>query len=116
VCSLFIFITTQYRILDVLLNDSNFPRLCFFAFTFLFLINLSIVIVTTWSFSSVGKEVYERPSFMTVNTAICQLLEVLNNRGEPGTIPELALASYPFIMKKKSPFEFLGQSDILQPV
>jgi hypothetical protein len=53
---------------------------------------------------------------MTVNTAICQLLEVLNNRGEPGTIPELALASYPFIMKKKSPFEFLGQSDILQPV
>jgi hypothetical protein len=83
-----------------------------FAFTFLFLINLSIAIVTTWSFSSVGKDVYERPRFMTVNTAICQLLEVLNNRGEPGTIPELALTSYPFIMTKKSPFEFLSQSDI----
>ncbi|KAK3147224.1 hypothetical protein QOZ80_3BG0279680 [Eleusine coracana subsp. coracana] len=33
--------------------------------------------------SSGRNEVYEQPRFMTVNTAISQLLEVLDNRGEP---------------------------------
>jgi len=31
-----------------------------------------------------GNKVYEPPRFMTVNTAISQLLEVLELRGEPG--------------------------------
>jgi diphthamide biosynthesis methyltransferase len=36
-----------------------------------------------------GKKVYEPPRFMTVNTAISQLLEVEEARGESGIVSEL---------------------------
>jgi hypothetical protein len=45
-------------------------------------------------FNSRGTKVYEPPRFMTVNTAISQLLELLEMRGEPGIISELAFSSF----------------------
>jgi diphthine methyl ester synthase len=51
---------------------------------FLFVEDFSVFILYNLVFTCRGNKVYEPPRFMTVNTAISQLLEVLEMRGEPG--------------------------------
>ena len=64
------------------------------------LINLLLV------FTCRGKKVYEPPRFMTVNTAISQLLEVEEARGGSGRIFEPPVLLLAFSHPLRRPFFF----------
>ncbi|PQQ15172.1 hypothetical protein Pyn_15848 [Prunus yedoensis var. nudiflora] len=44
-----------------------------------------------------GRKQYEQPRYMSINTAIDQLLEVEDNRGESGKDPKIFISSSPSI-------------------